>query len=42
MVSGYMVNPFDLPIVPPMDLNASVSGADRVIPYPIQLCTPEA
>jgi len=31
-MNSYMVHPLDLPIVPPMDLNASVSGADRVIP----------
>jgi murein DD-endopeptidase MepM/ murein hydrolase activator NlpD len=33
------VNPLDLPIVPPMDLNASTPGIDRISPYPMQLRT---
>jgi hypothetical protein len=34
-----MVNPIDLPSVPPMDLNASMPGIDRISPYPMQLRT---
>ena len=36
------VNPLDLPIVPPMDLNASMPGIDRISPYPMQLRTRRA
>ena len=38
-MNSNLVNPLDLPIVPPMDLNASMPGIDRISPYPMQLRT---
>ena len=38
-MNNHMVSPLDLPIVPPMDLNATMPGIDRISPYPMQLRT---
>lgn len=36
------INPLDLPLTPPMDLNHNLQGIDKISPFPMQLRTRES
>ncbi|MBL7702569.1 MAG: M23 family metallopeptidase [Ferruginibacter sp.] len=38
-MANSFINPTDLPLVPPMDLNQHLPGIDRISPFPMQLRT---